>query len=258
MIVSALICGVACDKDNAGSELQSVEELYQELETAYQVSSTDGLEKFFKEWNISVTSNTSNNQDNVTKVINEIYKDFYKPLDLTSLGDWEWGNSLNSNSKYVAVQNRIDFAILDEELFDIYFYQGIYESIKFDSICDFRPPLTLEKGDVLYLTPEYQKALNMFLGTQSRDENGVLTPSMPKEDSDKRYAFIRPFIPILHGHRGGYWHLATHPEIMLLFVDTNHGAAKIFFRVGYMGGEATLKKKSNGWYIEESQATWIE
>lgn len=84
-------------------------------------------------------------------------------------------------------------------------------------------------------------------------ENGIMTPSIPEEDIEKRYSFIRPYIPILHGHWGNYWHLATHPEIGRIFADINNSTAKVFFRVGYQGGEAILKKKSNGWKIEESQ-----
>ena len=268
MFIPALICGIvftSCDRENLEPEVkieQPVEELYEKLETAFQVSSTDDLVKFFRDWNVSISSNTVNfiKQDKISEAIFEIYKEFYSPLDLTNLGDWEWGNSLNSNSKYVAVQNKIVFAELKEEFFDTYFYQGIYETITFDTICDFRPPLNLGKDKVLYLTPNYEKSLNMFLGTQSTEmgENGIMTPSMPREDSEKRYSFIRPYIPILHGHWGGYWHLATHPEISWIVIDTKNGASKVYFRVGYQGGEALLKKKSNGWKIVESRATWIE
>jgi len=268
LIIIALIGGViltSCKGEDVEPEVkieQSVEELYEKLETAYQESSTDNLEKFFTNWNVSFSSNTVDfiKQSKITEAIFEIYKKFYNPLNLTQLGDWEWGNGLNSNSKYIAVQNKIVFAGLKKEFFDIYFYQGIYETIKYDTICDFRPPLNLGKDKVLYLTPNYEKTLNMFLGVESTEmgENGIMTPSMPKGDSEKRYSSIRPYIPILHGHWGGYWHLATHPEISRIFVDTNSGAAKVFFRVGYQGGEALLKKKSSGWTIVESKATWIE
>ncbi len=266
IIIPAIICGmvfISCNTDNVDPEEKTTsEQLYEKLETAFQQSSTDDLEQFFKNWNDSVTSNTVSfiKKDNVTEAIYEIYKEFYKPLDLNELGNWEWGNSLNSNCKYVAVQNKIYFAVLKEDLFDIWFRYDIYETIKFDSIHDFRPPLILAKDKVLYLTPEYEKSLNKFLETESTEmgENGIMTPSVPKGDSDKRYAFIRPYIPVLHGHWGGYWHIATHPEISRILLDTNNVTAKVYFRVGYQGGEATLKKKSNGWTIEESQTTWIE
>ena len=262
MIISALFCGmvfISCNRDSIEPEIrieQTVKELFEKLEIAYMQSSTVDIENFFKDWNVFVPSNSIDfiNQDKVVKEIFEIFKIFYSPLDLTKLGDWEWGNSLNSNCKYVVVQNKIEYATFSENFFDN------YESIKFESIDDFRPPLTFTKNKVLYLTPEYEKTLNMFMGTESTEigEGGIMTPSMPKGESDKRYAFIRPYIPVLHGHWGGYWHLTTHPEISRIFIDTNNAVAKVYFRVGYQGGETILKKKSNNWTIEKSYATWIE
>ena len=263
LIFPAFIWSVSftsCDANDAELVFlsrQSAEELYKKLESAYKCSSTKDLKKFFKEWNVSVSSNEDDfiKQNNVIEAIYEVYKEFYNPLDLTKLGDWEWGNSLNSNSQYVVVQNRIDFAVVEEEFFDMWFLIQ-----NFDSICDFRPPLNLAKDKILYLTPEYKKSINMFLGTESTQmgENGIMTPSLPQGESEKRYAFLRPNIPILHGHWGNYWHLATHPEISHIVIDKNTVAAKVLFRVGYQGGEAILKKKSKGWTIEESRATWIE
>ena len=100
MIISAIIGGVtftSCDADNIEVEFkneQSAKELYEKLDAAYQLSSTNDLEKFFQEWNVSISSNTVNfiKQDKVIEVIFEVFKEFYNPLDLNKLGDWEWGN----------------------------------------------------------------------------------------------------------------------------------------------------------------------
>lgn len=265
-IISAMFCGmvfISCDRDSIdpdGRIKKPVKVLFEKLETAYKKSSTFDTEIFFRDWNVSVPSNSvdSINRDKVVREIYEIYKTVYNPLDLTTLGKWEWGNDLNSNCKYVVVQNKIEYATLAETLFDNYF--SIYESIKFESIDDFRPPLNLPGNQILYLTPEYEKTLNLFMGTESTTigEGGIMTPSMPKGESDKRYTFIRPYIPVLPGHWGGYWHLTTHPVISRILIDTDNVVAKVFFRVGYQGGEAILKKKSNKWTIEKSNATWIE
>ena len=235
---SMICCYYSCDKENTTGE-NAAKELCARLERAFRLSSTSNLEQFFIDWNTSVSSNTGGEND-ITKTIYEIYRTFYNPLDLLILGDWEWGNSLNSSSKYVAVQNKIYYAVAEKELFDTYW------RINRDSISDFRPQLDLPKNKVLYLLPEYAKALNAFLGTERSDENW------------KRYEFLRYQIPILCGHWGWYWHLATHPEISLMLIDTDKTVAKILFRVGYQGGEATLEKNNNTWVITESRATWIE
>ena len=242
VIVSIICCNYSCDKGNATDD-NSAEELYARLERAFQLSSTSLLEQFLIDWNTSVSSNTVE-QDDITKTIYEIYKEFYCPLDLTILGDWEWGNALNSNSKYVVVQNKIYYAVIERELFDTWFWIENVE--RSDSINDFRPQLNFGENKVLYLLPKYEKALNMFLGTEANDNNLM------------RYEFLRPQIPILRGHWGWYWHLATHPEISLILLDTDKTVAKILFRVGFQGGEAILEKNNNTWVITESRATWIE
>jgi hypothetical protein len=112
------------------------------------------------------------------------------------------------------------------------------------SINDFRPQLNLTKNQVLYLLPKYEKALNCFLGTEANDDNW------------ERYKFIRPQIPILIGHWGWYWHIATHPEVSSIYLDTDKTTAKVKYRLGYGGGEAILEKnKNNKWIITNIKET---
>ena len=234
VIASMICCNYSCDKENTTGE-NAAEELCARLEGAFRISSTSKLEKIFLDWNTSVSSNTVE-QDDITKTIYEIYREFYSPLDLTALSDWQWGNT---NSKYVVVQNKIYFAMAEKELFDTYWL------INCDSINDFKPQLNLAKNKILYLLPEYEKALIMFLGTKSSDENW------------KRYEFISPQIPIMVGHWGWYWHF-TNPEVSLILLDTDKTVAKVLFSGGPRGGEAILEKKNNKWVITECKATWIE
>ena len=248
---SMICCNYSCDKevttnDKSAKEVttddKSAKELCAKLERAFQSSSTSDLDQFFTDWNISVSSNTGSiGQNDTIKTIYDVYREFYSPLDLTKLGDWEWGNNLNSNSKYVAVQNKIYYAVVEKELFDSWFN---IENL--DSISDFRPQLNLEKSKILYLLPEYKEALNLFIGT------------VASENTQARYEFVRPYIPILYAHEGGRWYLATHPEVSRILLTPNKTVAKLFFRVGFQGGEATLEKKNNIWIITESRATWIE
>ena len=238
---SILCCNYSCDKGTATNG-KSAEELCAELESAFQSSSTSASDRFFADWNTSVSSNTDSiGQNDIIKTIYDVYREFYSPLDLLRLGDWEWGNGLNSNCKYVAVQNTIYYAVVEKEVFTTW-----YNIEKYDSINDFRPLLNLEKSKVLYLLPEYKQALNLFIGTQA------------SENTQKRYEFIRPYIPILYAHEGGRWYLATHPEVNRMLLTPDKTAAKVFFRVGFQGGETTLEKNNTTWEITESRATWIE
>ena len=238
VIASMIFGNYSCDKV-VTTDNKSVEELCAKLETAFQSSSTSDLDRFFADWNTSVSSNTG--QNDIVKAIYEIYREFYSPFDLKRLGDWEGGNSLNSNCKYAAVQNKIYYTVVEREVFNTW-----YNIEKFDSISDFRPQLNLEKSKILYLLPEYKEALNLFIGT------------VASENTQARYEFVRPYIPILYAHEGGRWYLATHPEVSRILLTPDKTVAKLFFRVGFQGGEATLEKKNNIWIITESRATWIE
>ena len=230
-----MICfNYSCDKELASDE-KHAKELCEKLERAFRKSSSSNLEQFFIDWNTSVSSNT-NNQSDITTIIYEIYKEFYSPLELTTLSNWQWGNS---NSKYVVIQNKIYYAVAEKELFNTYWL------INRDSIDNFRPELNLAKNKVLYLLPEYEKALIMFLGTEANDKNW------------KRYEFICPQFPIMIGHWGWYWHLVI-PEVYLMLLDTNKTFAKVLFSGGPRGGEAILEKKDDKWVITECKATWIE
>jgi hypothetical protein len=236
-----ICCNYSCNKED-GIGVNS--ELYSKLENAFQSSSIADLEQFFAEWNKSVSPNTVEfiKQNDFIEAIYGVYKEFYEPLDTTKLGGW-WGK--NSNCKYVAVQNKIYYGIVEDSLLESPYIDYPYI---LDSINNFRPPINLTKEQILYLLPEYEQALNKFLGN----------PSIPRYDIDERYAFIRPFIPILIGHWGNYWHIATHPVIDLVLLGTSKATAKVLFRVGYIGGEAILKKEANEWTIVESRWTWIE
>lgn len=228
------------------------------LEFAFKQNSLDTLQKFFTDWNQNIQPNSVNfiEQNDTIKAVYDSYKEFYKPLDLLKLGDWEWGNSLNSNSKYVVVQNKIFFAVVSSDNFN----EFNWETSKNDSISNFRPPLNLESGKILYLTTEYEKSLNFFLGTESTEMGtpNIMNPSRPEGESEKRYEMIKPYIPILHGHWGGYWHLETHPDVSIILFNKGLSVAKFYFRIGYQGGEAILTKGQNGWLIKQSESTWIE
>lgn len=229
--------------------------LTEKLETAYTQNAADKLAQFFADWNTNVPPNSEKfiKQNDTITALFEAYKAFYQPLDLLKLGDWEWGNKLNSESKYVVVDNTIYYLVTDS------FEHFEWQNANMDQIGDFRPPVTIDRKKVLYLTPEYDSTLRMFLGTESTEagEPNIMTPARPKGESEKRYKMIRPFIPILHGHWNG-WHLNTHPSVSHILLNRDLTLAHVNFRVGYQGGEATLKKNSSGWTIQESKATWIE
>ena len=236
----------------------TAKQLQVQLETAYNTKNNDSLDKFFSYWHASIGATDAKwiNLNDTIKAVYEVFKCFYQPLDLLRIGQWEWGNRLNENAKYVVVQNSIYYRVLPSENAD----EDNGERHNTDSIIDFHPPVDLDPGKVLYLTNGYEEALNYFLGTESSKlgEGNIMNPSQAVGESEKRYEFLRPFIPILHGHWGGYWHLATHPDVGIITLNKTLNEATINFRVGYQGGSARLSKTGNHWEVQKSNATWIE
>jgi hypothetical protein len=225
----------------------TTELLYNKLEAAYKQTQPDSLDKIFINWNRTIKPNPRSfiNKDDTIKAIFSVYKAFFEPHDYR----------INSNCKYVIVQNKIYYSILETEELAIYDWLRP----KNDSIINFRPPIDFKKDKVLYLTKEYLKSINKFLGSQSTKfgEGGIMNPSQPKGESEKRYEYLRPFIPIKHGHWGG-WYIATDPIIWKIYLNNTLTKAKINFKVGYEGGEAILEKIDKKWTIKERKFTWIE
>ena len=236
----------------------TVNQLCDKLEFCYKHSQHDSLRHIFVDWNVTIKPNSEDFicQNETIEAVFAIYREFYKPFDLLKLGDWEWGNDLNSGCKYVVVQNKIFYSVLSTNNFDDFDWQ----KSRIDSIENFRPSVNLDKDKVLYLTNEYAELITNFLGTESTElgEENIMNPSIARGESEKRYEVLRQFIPILHGHWGGYWHIETHPVISVLIFNKRLTKAKIHFRVGYQGGEALIGKRDNKWIITESKETWIE
>lgn len=253
---------------NLAAQNRALAKEYQkELESAYKKNSDSLLEKFLTKWSNDLKPNFPDNSfaNDTIKNVYEIYTEFYKPFDLLKLGNWEWENELNSKSKFALVQNKLYYSIVS--LDSLNESKSKYESeikkeqiIKKDSIIDFRPKLSFENHNILYLTPEYKTALNKFLGTQSTKfgKPNIMSVSRPKKESEKRHKFIRPYLPVLHGHWGGYWNIETSPTIYGFYLNKNLNQAKILFVVGYQGGESFLEKENGKWVIKESKTTWIE
>ena len=267
LLVIAFLGLISCRQEKKTSAIKvkdvyqstyTVSQLCDKLEFSFKHSQYDSLRRIFVEWNGTISPNSEDfiYQNDTINAIFSIYREFYKPFDLLKLGEWEWGNDLNSECEYVVVQNKIYYSVLSRRKIDDF----DWEESKIDSIENFRPPVNLDMNKVLYLTNEYAEAITNFLGTESTEfgEGNIMNPSRAKGESEKRYEILRQFISILHGHWGGYWHIETHPIISVLVFNNTLTKAKIYFRVGYQGGETFLEKRDNNWIITESEATWIE
>ena len=259
--LTLLLCFTSCltPQVDLNTPAKSEQELFQHLEQAYLSSDRSALKSFFKEWELRVPARKPESlQSDTIKVIHDVFQTFYRPLSLGSLGNWEgWTKRLNMAADHIVVGTKVYFVVKKGNISDD--LEAEYSIDERDSIVDFRPYVNTRKP-VLYLTSKYFSVLNKFLGSESTPvgEDNIMDPAMPKGESKKRSKFLVNHIPLAQGHWGGYWHMDSHPRVNLIVLNRTLTKARIYFRVGYQGGEAILEKKGKHWKLLESGATWIE
>lgn len=232
-------------------------DLIVQLDSAFITQNSTQLDDFFKTWNLEIQPNNAKitNQNEVIKAVYDIYKAFYSPDNPTQLVNWESFHIPRANLAYYVIQNMIYYSVMsDFEIFQ-------FETSKIDSIINFKPQLEqLGQERILYLTDEYDSALNGFLGSEHHKfgTGNIMSPAYAKGESEKRYKFLKKHLHILHGHWGGYYHLETHPIVGVVVMNKQLSKAKVHFRYGYEGGETTLRKENGKWEIQSSKTTWIE
>lgn len=223
----------------------TAEYLSKQLETAYKENDSVRLNAFFEEWHKSVKPNTDEfiHQNKVYTAIYDIYKVFYRPLNLMKYGDYEFGNSLNINSKYVAIQSRIYYKVINW----INFNDQFMIDLKLDSIDCFRPPVNVYNRQILYLTDEYSYALYYFLGKETFNCNLPMSKERWK-DCHHRYRIIRPFLPVDWGTGS-----ATSPLIRWIYLNVFLTKAQVYFSIGNsQAGIVDFEKEDGIWVMKKS------
>jgi hypothetical protein len=122
-------------------------------------------------------------------------------------------------------------------------------------IKDFRPKLNFSDSiKVLYLTAEYDTAINMFLNNDyfPSGTGNFMNPAFPRGQSYTKYEFLRKYLNIFMGHWGNYWHLVTPPAIQGIDFGFPYLTAKVHFRLVYERGEAEFNTYSGKWQMKVS------
>ncbi len=257
ILIISLLLYISCEKDNDitskyGNIPPESWEILNELNESYDQQSKEKLYQILETWHNENMATKAENIDNDTvKNVYKLYIEFYTPFDIGRLGGSEWGNELYADVSFDIIQNRI-------------YYDFAYESLSVvipDTIIDFRPELNFKNGvKTLYLTENYEYALNDFLGNEydPLGTGGIMNPASAGGSSYEKQQFLNNYLKIIYGHWGGYWHLETHPEVYRISFDENMNNATVYFRIVYEGGEANLTKQDNEWTLLSSRLTWVE
>lgn len=271
------------------------------LEEAYKRKSKESLKGFFQKWNqeiVPVSNDELLKMGDTIKETYKVFKGFYKPQAIDSLGGSEWGNDIYKDVSYLLVQNSIKIYFCDKVFFSQhdsdevitdyinkhvkdtsekrklltcnngrrsqiafeYFFHPQYDDTLVDSIMNFRPQINCNNKTPVYLTPKFDSILNAFLGNENLPlgTGGIMNPARSTGESAKRKKFLENYIKIWYGHWGGYWQLNSYPKAFSVIFDRKMEYARVDFRMVYEGGEAILKNKNGYWTLISAKRTWIE
>jgi len=131
------------------------------------------------------------------------------------------------------------------------------ECTMIDTAVDFRPPVSFEGKKIVYITEEYKKLLDAFLGDEYIDYD-MGHQAFAVKDSKDRQIFISQAAKIHYGHWGGYWQYETYPKASSIYFDKDMQRAIVSFRFIYSGGSVILEKQDGVWTIVDAKITWVE
>lgn len=243
------------------------------LEKEYEENNQDKIKSYFMNWNKESIQLTKSSYSNATEEsLYQIYYVLFQPYELEPLVDELMLDyyekdliEVINQTPYVITQNKINYILLDFDEAREDILKHVAFEIKFgrDDIHvleDFYPTVALEKKRVLHMTEEYEEEITTFLGSteQPLGEKHIMGPSVPKGETEKRYQFLRKYVPILYGHWGGYWHLSTHPQIELVYLDNDLKHAVAQYRIGYNFGYAEFVKEEDSWKLVRAKMMGME
>ncbi|MEP7218582.1 MAG: hypothetical protein ABI876_06675 [Bacteroidota bacterium] len=142
-------------------------------------------------------------------------------------------DSLPARYRYRVVQGSISYAMDDPSVLG-----GIRKGI----IEDFRPRAREGSTLLLYLTPEREAELDVFLN----------------RDKKERYKFFGNFIYVLRNHWGMGWHIPMPPVIWGIQFHGGLPSPHLMFSVGYEGGDAELPLRDGPWIMRDAEINSIE
>lgn len=243
---------------------------------SYEENDEIRITQYFKDWNEKSKKLTKTEYENeLEENLYKIFKVVYQPYNMVPFINEQMLDYFEhdlikviNQAPYIVVQNQLHYTIEDlkdtnEDVYDEYdeYLLTLMDSKnEIKTINNFYPQIDIDFNKVLYLTDEYEVEIISFLGGEERpfSEKNIMAPAIPKGETEKRYQWLRKYIPILYGHWGGYWHLPTHPEILNVYINKELTHAIANYRIGYKFGFAELKKVNGDWVLIKALMNGME
>lgn len=262
-----------------------------DLNEAFYRNSYRLAERYFHKW---LKQSRPADLDTVNDTIRHAYTLFgayFSPEELHRLGGDAAQSLLYSQGRYLLINNRISLYMKDTVYYSPEYIaeqkqkysnrltlsasastDQLPEKIKFassfgypefgymnakiiDSLIEFRPHVTLKGKKVLYLTTEYLRALNLFLGANSNNlVRGEFKQTLGDIDITKRLQFINRYIPVKQGRLVDF-HFNTYPAPYAITFDNGFAHARVDYIIGERLGFAVFKRTDKGWELLISSIT---
>jgi hypothetical protein len=262
VLLSLIFLFIACKSNHEPisddySPIFTDNQILDKLERYYKTNSSDSLLILIQDWNNLINPNSKeySEQNDTIKNIYQLFNDMYKPF---SFGEFYPNSEYYLENEFFIIQNNIEYAVVSDKILrslvaivEANFSDTLYHKYKTNVLRNFRPNLKFNKSSYLYLTEEYESAINRFLGTGHTEvgDDNIMNTAYPKGETLKRYNFLSKYLYIVHGHWGGYWHIETFPIIYKIIFNDRFNNALVDFRfeIGGTAIQYKLIKKQGKW-----------
>ena len=261
------------------------------LKKAYKKKSPELLAQFFETWKQEIPPISEVELSQLNDTLRQAYgvfKGFYKPQSIDSLGGSEWGNDIYKDVPYLAVQDFVEIYITEDKIhytekeIEELTIANINELVKEDSVKE--KLLQRADGKLLpFVIENFGADFNAPLGSYDVIVDSIVNfrPNISAPGKEplyltskyakilrrflgknkrgvKKQAFLANSLKIWQGHWGGYWQIHSYPLAFSITFDKEMKHAKVNFRMVYEGGEAILKHENGKWQLVSAKRTWIE
>lgn len=264
------------------------------LEKAYQENSTELLKEFFCNWHQEVPPFSDAELLKQNDTIQQITKAFiaffqpqntiYQPHPLDTASSPQWTSDIYKYVEFMILPEYIglSFVTLPDTLYseqEITKYliqtkrtphrtdtietedeEGAFHSLVIKYKMDrFYPAICFDNKIPLFLTREYEKTIDIFLGNPPEFSGWYEVPVRSQQCIEKREEFLENYVKIFRGHWGG-WTKCSNPQAMWITFDKNMKYAMIdydfYFESGYQMCTAFLKKEEDIWTFISAEIYW--
>lgn len=266
------------------SSYLSAQTLTTELNEAYYRRSHKEANRFFNQWEKQSKPTDKDKLNNTQRLAIELFDDYYTALEHKK-NQSQASSVSQPTHKYLLIEPQINIYMKDTVYYSPEYISELkrqYEDRQrlstdsssdpvlvkpsyaphfgydmfghnnaklVDSAASFRPLLSVKNKKLLYLTPDYQRAINLYLGADATLlARGTFKQTLPETDVARRLAFITKHIPIQQGHLVDF-HICNYPAPYSVIFDVQFEHARIDYMSGEQFGFAIFKCVDRRWIL---------